>query len=967
MKYWSGSVWRVVLICYIHVVSIILHAGPAYVHTTIYDQNNECVYRSHEEYSAKKLPVVAGLEGMYQGAMDNLLYDGSRSILDNQFTLLTKYNLTIFDGSTSGSAVHMLPPRMMGDDIIYEGHVVGEKRCVGDNQYRYDALHCCDQAGVGSLITMQPHEFTHVKEVSIHTQLVSAVTYNAGHAIPQREHLNPQDLFGGPAKISSWSGPETIDSQRYQDHVKKYQPRSWRSCEEYKTTPDYQQYSYRSSSDDGYRCGSRVRQYATTWHEPIAEEDDPTFMHAQPMDYYRIKYEMYDPKDVLQTYKLYQYKGFRQYISCLPGYREHIRYCYEQINSRKWLMYGWRCCVGPLYMLNYGVSLFHVGEHIREMHAEMLACEAQEVRIAQQEAVKESWKKEEAAFVAQPPAHIEPTAAVSDDTNYTFMDDVSEKINNVIVFMDQARINFDVFYDFHGTDVQNELHDEMRDYIFDNAQDAIMPNDTDLVADPVGYCAIRMFQYGFAAAFNFNRAHVTDDAKMIFDVVHRVYDMQSHRVLMRTGEKIGDRVCEIYNDPKQYAADMLQGACVLVVFATKLVTTPLFGASDLLLGDSYMSSDEREAYWESWRNLGRSIHDSLDALKSVDVTACITAPTIKNVHSATKLVHVHYDTIETFAANACVDYAAGTCVCKACAAVTPMLMHIDEVREGIVFLDGLGLGVAQAVECSTTSITEKTNKLLAWWKNNTPPTHGASPQVVGGFSVEGLGVIAQEGAAVSESIGTVSKGAGQFFNEIDKEVAKVVVMGASGQLGQPEESPPSRGSGVLHPWEVPEYIDPASPFPRESTACAENANGVCENPQTIVRGCHRMETQHYNEEFLCNFIKNFEDIVYRYDDIVLTKEQLKHFLERHCVPTWNGSAETIQGFFPRNMGPDEVLEFLKEVINTDTNIKTIKTAKDAGKKGFDLLHTKNGHEYVIHVRGNKIKTFYPKYSYTRVG
>ena len=114
-----------------------------------------------------------------------------------------------------------------------------------------------------------------------------------------------------------------------------------------------------------------------------------------------------------------------------------------------------------------------------------------------------------------------------------------------------------------------------------------------------------------------------------------------------------------------------------------------------------------------------------------------------------------------------------------------------------------------------------------------------------------------------------------------------------------------------------------------------------------------IKLQKKSAQLIAKVLKNFKErnIKIGNQSILISKERMKHFLERHHPKFWDGSTKTVQTFLNKNMSVDDVAD-------TITNI-----LKQNGSKLMNGEKTisgiVNGVKYQLKVDGGKVVQFFP--------
>jgi hypothetical protein len=93
------------------------------------------------------------------------------------------------------------------------------------------------------------------------------------------------------------------------------------------------------------------------------------------------------------------------------------------------------------------------------------------------------------------------------------------------------------------------------------------------------------------------------------------------------------------------------------------------------------------------------------------------------------------------------------------------------------------------------------------------------------------------------------------------------------------------------------------------------------------------------------------------DNVLLTKERMGHFLERHHPRYWDGSFATEQSFFEARMTIGDVEDIVRQVVNQN-QAKII--ANGGTNVETSIEGTVNGLKYAGKVDGGRVVQFYPK-------
>jgi len=113
--------------------------------------------------------------------------------------------------------------------------------------------------------------------------------------------------------------------------------------------------------------------------------------------------------------------------------------------------------------------------------------------------------------------------------------------------------------------------------------------------------------------------------------------------------------------------------------------------------------------------------------------------------------------------------------------------------------------------------------------------------------------------------------------------------------------------------------------------------------------------QQKSAKLIANALKGFKNrkIKIGNQDILLSKDKMKHILERHHPKYWDGSTKNIQSFLDKNMSVDDVTNVVTQVLK-----KNSATLMKGNTKIPDTVV--NGVTYVLKISKGKITQFYPK-------
>lgn len=930
------------------VVTILPYVRPAHVYTIIENPTNGRVYQYDTEYTPARPMVQPGLEGLYQGAVDNILYDGSPTILHSAYKGISQYSFTIFDAFQEGYAIHLNPPSMMGNDVIITGHIIGEKRRVGE-QHVYDRLACCDKTNLGSLITMTQKQLDAYKEVPIYTNLVSAATYEAGYAIPAREHLDPMHLFGGPVKATSFDSfaTESGYSRRYEEHLDKY--KGYKDSSTWKQTADYTQHTCQRDYDNNVHVGARI-----THHHPVSsptparDVDDPKFMRVQPMDYYRLNHsDPWGPAQTIKKYHLYQYQGFREYISCLPGYREHIKDCMQKLGEYGFWGYVSRFAAGityPGWGDYYGSFLYHVAEYIRPMYAEILACEAQEERIAQQKIVEAAWKKDQEAEQQKWDEQDRITREnASKESAQTATRDDLDKVHNVIntmKFMEQSGIDAEGFYNFSGDAAQNELHEKMGDYLLAHAHEVLLPDLSGYeITDPRRYIPNIVFQETFTAAFELNTAQLAYEAELMLGIAENV----RHIIMFQNAffDGIGDGAQKRWNDKSAWGLDLLSKATIAATSGRILALAKMTPLRHVIGPAIYLSSGvQRYQDWQKeWRKYACEVEKELACFNRGDLTA------LEQRYVDTYWERASSDFNAQYAGREFVDFAEafvlGVATDKACS----LAGSCPKVSEAVKSFRDMKQSVTSCTKKASQSVTQRAVQTSRWLQQKVAKQNCPQLALPG---VPGVTI------PLNEGLGGIA-----MFNESLQSTGNNALTPARGV----------EGSSVSVWDNAPSHVNTSKGFAQQRIRCVKDAQKECHNTQTLFKACHEVIDNDNNLPALIQEIKDVPEILRRValkNGVVLKLEDpdLKHMGQRHVGDYWNGSlGQPDQTFLPRGTTIRKIAQTIHVLVEMceDEIIENM-----LNKRKFQVSAAIDGERYKLGITNKNIKQVYIEKKYTDV-
>lgn len=736
----------------------VIFGSDGFVYTVIYDQSNHRVYENREPYKGDSPKLVGGMHGMYHNLLHNQLYENAQTALNSTINALAAENLMMFDLGTSGMAVRMMPPYMIGNNIIYQGHLAGEKvPYVADcEEYNYlngipmyDKLTCCNKTNCGMLITMNKDQLNLQKPNDAHAFLLSSAVYHAEFAIPNQAAIlfaatktaSPQpERFHPLSNTNQWrarfssSDEITLNVQSYVDH---------------RTTGLMAEYGHLYGKLGMDHRGSQIR-------EPPIETVDP-LSHA-PLGYFHEQYRGTPVKKLLAMYKQYEYPGFRAYLRLQPEYRKHIAECYYELTHKTALGILKRAWSGCGYFFGRRTNKFHVGHIIRHMYHEMQACISEEERLKKQKEQNDIWEISERKNIVSekvsnqsesspnnahttttkiPFAHPEKSANTPDETiEKPLSHDAPLNVNyatgeSLMQFMEQANIDFDEFYDFDGeNEAQQHLQDTMREYLMRNINDLILPyineklNDEDLPK----HILQTIFQQSVSVAFNLNRADLTNEGQLLFDLAQEFFELGG--TILKKPIYTAQGLIKGCAHPLQYMGDTATGICNLITYAGKAVmytahitNTCIKGVTALTLGDTYMSPEEYEEHWQAWYDLQEKVKHNIgvgrEIISSVDPQELYNACTGENLLCALKKVNKGADFITKAGAQGSIDRCVLGNVSALGGKLKPLADECRALRTGIRRLEEVELGTPSGFKKTTQSISDRIEKVRDWVKRKT--------------------------------------------------------------------------------------------------------------------------------------------------------------------------------------------------------------------------------------------------------
>lgn len=597
--------------------------APLHHSLMLYDQSGNRVSLHDRIPFITDNPSVSGFSSLHESLVDNSLYDGSGKRFEKSITAIGHNELVICDAQKAGLPIHFSPPERVGDDIFYIGHVLGEDLYVTSDGLASRRPQCCNDLNRGIMMRMDPSAPNEKLTRDLHEHILLAAIYRTGHEGPKKE-------LGG-LKLDTYG---RVPTQYFDCNIKDkiMQAQYAYSMENFYGT------GFRTPNSIGVKGTLFGYQYTLEWFNDLnAVQSQPWnflgYCPDVPMGYFLNKFKDHDPSQVIRMYREYQFPGFRHYISLLPGYREHIKDCMQKLEKYGFRGVRDRFFAGLTYWNDwYGSFPYHVAEYIRPMYAEILACEAQEVRIAQECAIKKAWKAQkeeenrllieerkinatqkklknaehcasdglrcgEEKSVASQGSFSNPNGKTSTQSDVNVAGTKQElrvdselKRDDFCVHDNKGQIDFEATYKLQslfdsmyfmeqaGIDT-----DSFYDFSGDNDQNDLHERMGNFLLEhahelifpegkeigPLNHMPYLVFQQGYATSFELNKAELMSEAELMFGISQNIHG------ILTMGDRFTDTVsnCIVkkFSDPGQACYDLMCKTAQCIVAGNAMV------------------------------------------------------------------------------------------------------------------------------------------------------------------------------------------------------------------------------------------------------------------------------------------------------------------------------------------------------------------------------------------------------------
>lgn len=505
---------------------------------------------------------------------------------------------------------------------------------------------------------------------------------------------------------------------------------------------------------------------------------------------------------------------------------------------------------------------------------------------------------------------------------------------NTMQFMEQAGINPDAFFDFSGSDEQNDVHDRMGEYLLTHAHEVLVPDCDDYhLTNPELCITTQLFQQGYATAFELNTQQMAYEAQLmavIAEDVHAALYSESRIV-----DGVVQHVKTKLADPKKFCYDLaVKTACIIAsgkvlacaAGAVGLVTSPAavpVGVVVITIGTCAYRCVE---WWHAWRVCAEQLDQELAAFNRDDLTP------LEKRFVAMKRERASAEFIADVITQEIIDLMENKLAGCAAAATTKIGAFIIQHPKVCVAAGDFKRSILQGAKHSYQSTKERASKGAAWFDRQCV----RNPQC----SVAGMPDIAVD---MGEHVDTV-----------------VLLSESTQSVGGAVERMASLEDRQKYACALPKNMCRKSSFKQKKVSCIKENGKKCTRFQTIVEGCHDQGGQGYNRTSLNNYLQKLKEGVHRqWGEIILTKDQIKHLLERHCYSCWDGSIRGAQSCFPPDMGPKEILNLFDRFMSE--NIAEI-SKQSAGLIENQILRFTaeiDGQQYTVFIVENCVTTFFP--------
>lgn len=191
-------------------------------------------------------------------------------------------------------------------------------------------------------------------------------------------------------------------------------------------------------------------------------------------------------------------------------------------------------------------------------------------------------------------------------------------------FMEQSNIDAQEFYDFYGTDEQNDLHERMGDFLITNVDDLVVPDNTTI--KPLHFAPQLLFQEGYATSFKLNKAGLLTEAELLFEVSQELSSIQYFGQCF--AKRVTKSVMQAWDNPGEAAFALLsRGARAIAIGAIIAGVVTLAGAASpvaCVVGSTAMGAQSIMQHCltlqEEWNVYATKLKEDLKQFDGIDTT-----------------------------------------------------------------------------------------------------------------------------------------------------------------------------------------------------------------------------------------------------------------------------------------------------------------------------------------------------------
>lgn len=740
----------------------------------------------------------------------------------------------------------------------------------------------------------------------------------------------------------------------------------------------------RQYSDRDLRSAARTQRYFEKINRDVPRsnvQNPPAHTHAQPaktdrydngepVSFFRQQYQHLTEEQLFDQYDQYCNAGFREYMSQRQGYKKHIEQCYQIVMDSGIKGYGryFGTKVGGLF--SGPTSPIHAAKYIKSMYLRL-----DELKIQEEPQCHNDYQI--ATAVAESTIILHPCTeyvqldqcgdpeiiqqrvyhqcadAIEEEIVDTHLHDASnycdedylqneETIFALLQFMEQAGIDFDDFYDYEGdNDDQRALHAYMQSYLFENAIDAVCPTVVPdwHEEDFAKYLCQTIFQQGLAAAFDLNRADLSSQGRLLFDISQELFELGCCTIKHQI--KVAQKITHAVLHPILYAQETVVGICTMISFAKKAAICTAYaaghcvkGTSDLAFGAAYMIHEERTAFWKSWEALYGDVKHNIGCIKgslqNADLGAMYQECNGENFLWALKTANSGVDFITNMTAQGAADIRIAREVSAIGSMVKPIALKCEVVRQGIQYYDGALDFAKTAGKTVAQPITNRVDRIKQWVNRRTREKEYTYAQLETGQIVE----VPHSNCHLNEITDDLSTGGHP-----------------NPALTHPEQE--------IYTWDKPPHVDGNKPFPQEQGRCAKNEQKICINEQSPFKGCH--------DKKIKNNLKKMARMLDKYTypiklqtkcgrTLSLTRKDFEHIMQRHTLQYWNGTRKPPQSFFSVESCVEDVLKQMEMALKEMDITKIVEKGRRGQKSDCSVVLA--GIKYTINSNGKNVSTFF---------